>query len=126
MPKITKEISRQCEDEITKNEVKNALPNMIYNKTLGNDSVISDHWKKDKDERIIKDWKPKSLLIIDSKIISKNPISAQLFILVLEVLFVVNKPNQNFDKLIIIEHDFLYTAYVNGTTFFVKKQRYVI
>ena len=99
---------------------------MIYNKTPGNNSVISDHWKKDKDERIIKDWKPKSLLIIDSKIISKNPISAQLFILVLEVVFVVNKSNQNFDKLRIFEHDFLYTAYVNGTTFFVKKQRYVI
>ena len=92
---------------------------MIYDKTPGNDSVISDHWKKDKDERIIKDWKPKSLLIIDS-------ISAQLFILVLEVVFVVNKSNQNFDKLRIFEHDFLYTAYVNGTTFFVKKQRYVI
>ena len=92
---------------------------MIYDKTPGNDSVISDNWKKDKDERIIKDWKPKPLLIIDS-------ISAQLFILVLEVVFVVNKSNQNFDKLRIFEHDFLYTAYVNGTTFFVKKQRYVI
>ena len=45
-------------------------------------------------------------------------ISAYLFILVLEVVFAVIK--SNIDKLRIFEHDFLYTAYADDTTFFVE------
>ena len=36
----------------------------------------------------------------------RDPISAYLFILVLEVVFAVIKSNQNFDNLRIFEHDF--------------------
>ena len=49
-----------------------------------------------------------------------DPISAYLFFLVLEVAFALINSNQNFDKLRIFENDFLYTAYADDTTFFVK------
>ena len=41
-PSKTKEKSEQCEGEITKNEVKDALGNMIWNATLGNDGFTSE------------------------------------------------------------------------------------
>ena len=37
--KLTKERGEQCEGEITENEVKDALLNMICNKTPGNDGL---------------------------------------------------------------------------------------
>ena len=40
----------------------------------------------------------------------------------LESVFAVIKSNQNIDKSRIFEHDFLYTAYADDTTFFVKNQ----
>ena len=46
-----------------------------------------------------------------------DPVSAYLFILVLEALFAVIKLNQNIDKLRIFEHDFSHTAYAHDTTF---------
>ena len=49
-----------------------------------------------------------------------DPISAYIFILVLEEAFSVIKSNQNIDKLRIFEHNILYTAYIYDTTFFVK------
>ena len=42
LSKLTKEQSEQCEGEITKNEVKDALGNMIWNATLGNDGFTSE------------------------------------------------------------------------------------
>ena len=54
-----------------------------------------------------------------------DPISAYLFILLLPVVFVMIKSNQNIGKLRIFEHDLLYTAYTN-TTFAVKQQTSVI
>ena len=53
-----------------------------------------------------------------------DPISFYLFILVLEVVFIVT--HQNIDKLRIFEHDFLYPACADDTTFFVKNQRSAI
>ena len=47
-----------------------------------------------------------------------DPISAYLFIIVLEIVFTVIKSNQNIDKLRIFEHDFLYTASSDDTIFF--------
>ena len=38
LPKLTKEQSKQCEGEITKNEVKDALRNMVCNKIDGHTS----------------------------------------------------------------------------------------
>ena len=44
----------------------------------------------------------------------------------LQVVFAVIKSNQNINKLRIFEHNFLYTAYADNTTFFVKNQTSVI
>ena len=54
-----------------------------------------------------------------------DSISAYIFILVLEVVFAVIKSNRNIDRLRIFERYFLYTAYADGTTFFVKIQNSV-
>ena len=45
LPKLTKGQSKQCEDEITENEVKDALGNMICNKTPANDGPTSEFYK---------------------------------------------------------------------------------
>ena len=45
LPKLTKEQSEQCEDEIIENEVKDALENMICNKTPRNDGPASEFYE---------------------------------------------------------------------------------
>ena len=52
--------------------------------------------------------------------------SPYLFILALEVVFAVIKSNQSIHQLITFEHNFLYPAYVEYTTFFIKNQADVI
>ena len=49
-----------------------------------------------------------------------DPISAYLFIIVLEIFFMFVKNNPKFKGLNIFKHEFLYTAYADGTTFFLK------
>ena len=49
-----------------------------------------------------------------------DPISAYLFILVIEVLFNMVKENANLNPLKIFETDFLLTSYADDTTFFLK------
>ena len=49
-----------------------------------------------------------------------GPASAYLFILALEVLFISIKNNQNIKGLQIFKHEFLYTAYADDSTFFLK------
>ena len=49
-----------------------------------------------------------------------DPASAYLFILALEVLFVSIKNNRNIKGLEIFKHEFLYTAYADDSTFFLK------
>ena len=44
----------------------------------------------------------------------------------LQVVFAVIKSNRNINKLRIFEHNFLYTAHADNTTFFVKNQTSVI
>ena len=51
-----------------------------------------------------------------------DPISAYLFILVLEAVFCVIKSNKNIKGWDIYNHEFLYTAYANDTTFFLKDE----
>ena len=46
-----------------------------------------------------------------------DPISAYLFISLVEVVFAVIKSNQNIDKLRIFDYDFLHTAYASDITF---------
>ena len=49
-----------------------------------------------------------------------DPISAYLFILVLEIFFIFVKNNPKVKGLNIFKHEFLYNAYANDTTFFLK------
>ena len=50
------------------------------------------------------------------------PISANFFILALEILFIFIKFNKNIDGISISNHERLYTAYADDTTFFSKNQ----
>ena len=49
-----------------------------------------------------------------------DPISAYLFILALEVLFILIKSEKNIEGLNLFNHTFLYTAYADDTSFFLK------
>ena len=49
-----------------------------------------------------------------------DPVSAYLFILALEVLFVFIKSNENINGIEIFKHAFLSTAYVDSSTFFLR------
>ena len=55
-----------------------------------------------------------------------DPISAYLFILVLEIAFSFITQNENINGLNIFEKTFLYTAYAYDTTFFLKDEKSVI
>ena len=52
--------------------------------------------------------------------ISGDPISAYLFILALEILFILIKNNENIQGIRIFEQTYLYSAYADDTTFFLK------
>ena len=54
-----------------------------------------------------------------------DPISPNLFILVLEIVFNLIKQNKNIHGLTFFDHTFLYTAYANDTTFFLKDKESV-
>lgn len=54
-----------------------------------------------------------------------DPISAYLFILVLEVVFMMIKENKNINGLNLFENTFLYTAYADDTTLFLKDMKSV-
>ena len=54
-----------------------------------------------------------------------DPISAYLFILVLEIVFNLIKQNKDIHGLTFFYHTFLYTAYVDDTTFFLKDKESV-
>ena len=49
-----------------------------------------------------------------------DPILVYLFILVLEILFLLMKDNPRTHGLSIFDHCYLYSAYANDTTFFLK------
>ena len=53
----------------------------------------------------------------------RDPTSAYLFILVLEILLLCVKENKNVKGLNIFDHIFLYTAYADDTTFFLKNKK---
>ena len=52
-----------------------------------------------------------------------NPISAYLFILCLEIVFILIKANKRVKGSNIFKHTYLYSAYVDDTTFFLKRQK---
>ena len=49
-----------------------------------------------------------------------DPISVYLFVLALELYFILIKSNKNIHGINIFNHDFLYTAHADDTTFFLK------
>ena len=49
-----------------------------------------------------------------------DPISAYLFVLALEIFFILLKSNKIIHGINIFNHEFLYTAYADDTTFFLK------
>ena len=49
-----------------------------------------------------------------------DPIAAYLFIIVLEIFFIMVRENPNINKLNIFDKNFLQTAYADDTTFFVS------
>ena len=53
-------------------------------------------------------------------------ISASLFILVLEIIFIFVKNNPKVKGLNIFKHEFLYTVYAIDTTFFLKERNSII
>ena len=55
-----------------------------------------------------------------------DPISAYIFILVIEVLFRLIKNNVNIEGLRIFDHCFLYSAYADDATFFLKNKQSVL
>ena len=63
---------------------------------------------------------------LSGSIRQRDPVSPYLFTLDLEVVFAVIKSNQNIHQLRTFEHDFVYLAYVEHTTFFIKNQADVI
>ena len=54
-----------------------------------------------------------------------DPISAYLFILVLEIVFNLIKQNKDIHGLTFFDHTFLYTSYADDTTFFLKEKESV-
>ena len=52
-----------------------------------------------------------------------NPISAYLFILCLEIVFILIKANKRVKWITIFEHIYLYPAYTDDTAFFLKDKR---
>ena len=54
-----------------------------------------------------------------------DPISAYLFILVLEIVFNLIKQYKDIHGLSFFDHTFLYTAYADHTTFFLKDKESV-
>ena len=55
-----------------------------------------------------------------------DPISAHLFILVLEIVFLFTKESKKINGLNIFDKTFLYTAYADHTTFFLKDKKSVV
>ena len=51
-----------------------------------------------------------------------DPISTYLFIVALKVVFSLIKANPDIESLQFYSHTFLYSAYVDGTTFFLRNE----
>ena len=52
-----------------------------------------------------------------------NPISAYLFILCLEIVFILIRADKRVKGINIFKHTYLYSAYTDDTTFFLKRQK---
>ena len=59
---------------------------------------------------------------LEKSVCQGDPVSAYLFILCLEVLFLLVKANHKIRGLNIFQYTYLYTAYADDTTFFLKNK----
>ena len=62
---------------------------------------------------------------LDIVALQVDPISAHLFIVVLEIVFNSIKEKKHIHSLALFDHMFLYTAYADGITFFLKDKESV-
>ena len=62
---------------------------------------------------------------LDKSILQGDSISADLFILGRKIVFNLIKQNKDIHRLTFFDHTFLYTAYADDTTFFLKNKESV-
>ena len=89
---------------------------------------LLDGWNllKNQESCIINGGNTTKYFKLEKGIRQGDPISAYLFILVLEILFLYIEENKIIKGLNIFNHIFLYTAYADDTTFFVKDKESLI
>ena len=81
---------------------------------------------KNQESRIINGGKTTRYFKLERGPRQGDPISAYLFILVLEIFFILVKNNTKVKGLNIFKHEFLYTAFADDTTFFLKDRISII
>ena len=81
---------------------------------------------KNQESCIINAGKTSKYFKLERRTRQGDPISAYLFILVLEVVFLSIKQNKNIKGIELMQNEFLYTAYADDTTFFLKNKKSVI
>ena len=75
---------------------------------------------------VINGGKPSKYFKLERGIRQGDPISAYLFIIVLEVVFRIIKETSNIKGFEIFQKKFIYTAYADDTTFFLKNTESVV
>ena len=75
---------------------------------------------RDQESCVINGGHTTTYLLLERGARQGDPILAYLFALALELFFIIKKSNRNSHEINIFNHDFLYTAYADDTTFFLK------